>query len=495
MGKTIRWAAAAFGVVCLVGLFLWWSGRFAPGASPVASLDAVAASRAAASLVALEPETVMALLEADLAAVRAAIEGATEAELPGLLRRQDRLLRQISRPAASLQDMALLRESIAAVLDDHGRTLDETSLARFAKGEVDAARPALLEVRAEAEAALRRAARAAHTLGLLALRDGDPVEAAGFLIRAAELDARTPHLREAERAARQVGNLPAALAFGPPLLAAVRADHGEASVELAEAQAQVAQTLLAADRREEAEALLREAVATGAASAPEGAGQAQRINNLAAFLHGAGRLEEAETLYRQALALDEAATEAPDADRAARTGNLATLLLATGRAEEGLSLRARASALARSTLRADHPDLALHLAAEADALRGAGQGGRAVALYQEAAVALRAALGPRHPDLTARLDALAGALRASGGLTEAEALYREVLERTGAGVGPAHADYGRALNNLALVLRDAGRLPEAETTFREAIAVLTTALGPDHGNVAVVQANLASMLP
>jgi tetratricopeptide (TPR) repeat protein len=490
MGWAIRGAAAAIGALFLAGVVLWVSGRFAPGAAPVSSLGAMTDAEAVA---ALTPENVNALLESDLAAIRAAIASAPEAELPGLLRHQDRLLRQLSRPAASAQEIAALRETIAAVLDDHGRTLDAASLARLAAGEVDAARPALLEARAEAEAALRLAARTAHALGLLALRDGDPVEAAGFLIRAAELDARTAHLREAERVARQVGNLAAALAFGPPLLAAVRADHGEGSAELAEAQAQVAQTLLAADRREEAEALLREAVATGAASVAVGAGQAQRLNNLAAFLHGAGRLEEAEALYRDALALDE--SEAPDADSAARTGNLATLLLATGRVEEGLAFRARASALARSTLRADHPDLALHLAAEADALRGAGQGGRAVALYQEAAGALRAALGPRHPDLTARLDALAGALRASGGLTEAEALYREVLERTGAGVGPAHADYGRALNNLGLVLRDAGRLPEAETSFREAIAVLTTALGPDHGNVAVVQANLASMLP
>ena len=501
MGRGMGWAGAVVGVVLLGLGLLWGAGKLWPAAPLVGVMGGASpAGQTPEVLAALEPGSVTARLEADLAAVRSAISSAPEADLQALLRRQDRILRQLSRPAATSDDLDRLRGSILAVLEEYDRSPDAESLARLLAGEVEAARPALQEVRAEAEAALRRAARAAHALGLLALHDGELAEAAGFLIRAAELDARTAHLREAERTARQTGNLAAALAFGPPLLAAVQADHGEASLALAEAQAQVAQTFLAADRRDEAEALLRAAVATGAAATGEveradPAGQAQRLNNLAVFLHGAGRLEEAEGLYRQVQVLDAVATSAPEAERVARIGNLATLLAATDRVEEALELRASASALARAALRADHPDLALHLAAEADALRGAGQGSRAVGLYQEAATALRAALGGRHPDLTPRLDALAGALRASGGLAEAEALYREVLDRTGAGVGPAHADYGRALNNLGLVLRDAGRLPEAETTLREAIAVLTTALGPDHDNVAVVQANLASMLP
>jgi len=493
----MRLTGAAVGFSLVVSAVLLLSGRISfEGPQGVSGGGTFSVAQGAEALAPLEISEVVKLLEADLAALRTEIALAGEAALPELLRRQDQILRRLSRPEASLRDMEILRTKILLVLDDHGRRLDASSLERLVAGEVDSARPALHLARLDAEDALRRAARVAHAFGLLALRDGDPVEAAGFLIRAAELDARPDHLREAERAARQAGNLSAALSLGPSFLAVVRAEFGEGSAELAEAQSQVAQTLLAADRREEAEARLRESVATGAALAnPQPLLQAQRLGNLAAFLHGAGRLDEAESLYRQALALDETLPEGRDGDSIARISNLATLLSATGRGEEALTLRSRASAVARSALRSDHPDLAAHLAAEADALRGAGQGGRAIALYVEAGAALRAALGMRHPDLTSRLDALAGALRASGGLTEAEALYREVLERTGAGVGPAHADYGRALNNLGLVLRDAGRLPEAEVTFREALAVLTTALGPAHGNVSVVQANLASMLP
>jgi tetratricopeptide (TPR) repeat protein len=100
--------------------------------------------------------------------------------------------------------------------------------------------------------------------------------------------------------------------------------------------------LQATNRLEEAEPMMRRALAIGEKSyGPEHPDVAIRLNNLAALLKETNRLAEAEPLMERALAIDEKSYGPEHPDVAGDLNNLAQLLKDTNRLEEAEPLMRR----------------------------------------------------------------------------------------------------------------------------------------------------------
>jgi tetratricopeptide (TPR) repeat protein len=456
---------------------------------------------AAADTVAFPPLTeaqIVADLRARLDKVAAAMAtAATPADIAALARAFDKLSRNLADPASALAQAKADRASLAEVTAAFALPAPEgtdAATAALAAGNIAEAAPAFAAIRAQAEADIRRAARAAFALGRIALAQGDDSAALGFFRRAGDLDGKYDYLKAAQTLAIQSGQTDLAMSLSNPLLQSALAEYGEISAERAEALAQVAQVFLIAQKPADAEKLLREALAVGErATGGKDAAAAQRLNNLAAVLRSAGFANAAEPLYRQAIGLDRDATP-PNPESAERLANLAELLVATDRTDEADSLYLEAIAAVRAAYGPTHPDLAPRIAALADLRRALGKTDAAFPLYLEVVEVSRAALGPDHPMFRTRLDQIAGALRSIGKNAEAEALYRELIERTADSLGKDSADYGRALNNLGLLLGDTDRKPEAEALYREALAVLSKVNGAQSDDAKQVAANLGALM-
>jgi tetratricopeptide (TPR) repeat protein len=434
-----------------------------------------------------------------LDAIKAAMNAAQTPQETGLLAAQfDRLSRALADPASALRQASEDRALLAQLEADYALPLPEGADAAaqaLTAGNIAQAGPAFTAIRAQAEADIRRAGRAAFGLGRIALAQGDPVAALGFFRRAADLDTRYAHVKAAQMTAMQLGQAEVAMALTNPVLQTALTEYGETSAERAEALAQVAQVFLMAQKPADAEKLLREAIAVGEkATGGKDDAQAQRLNNLAAVLRSAGYAEAAEPLFRQAIEIDRAAPDGVYPDTALRLANLAELLVATGRNDEAETLFTSAIQATRQAFGPTHPDLAPRIAMLADLRRGLGKNEAALPLYLEAVEVSRAALGTDHPEFRSRLDRIAGALRSIGMDTEAERLYRELIELTQTSLGKDSADYGRALNNLGQLLSGGGRRAEAEALFREALVVLEAALGAQSADAKQVAANLGGLM-
>ncbi|MGB3278549.1 MAG: tetratricopeptide repeat protein [Pseudorhodobacter sp.] len=434
-----------------------------------------------------------------LAKVKAAMAKAEDPQLQAaLLREFDFVSRALANPATGVAQATKDRALLTEVQEAYALPAPEDSkaaTAALALGNIAETAPAFTAIRAQAEADIRRAAKAAFAFGRIAMAQGDIGTASGFFRRASDLDTQYAYVKAAQSTAIQLGNKELALSLSSLVLQSALAEFGEVSAERAEALAQVAQAFLIAQKPADAEKLLREALAVGEkATGGKDEAQAQRLNNLAAVLRAAGYAEAAEPIYRQAIAIDREAPNGAYPETATRLSNLAELLVATGRADEAESFYDAAIKAARQTSGPTNPELAVRIAALADLRRNLGKNEEALPMYLEAIEVSRVSLGTDHPEFRARLDRIAGALRGIGKDAEAERLYLELIDLTKKSLGKESADYGRGLNNLAQLLASGERKPEAEKLFREALDVLTAALGAESADAKQVAANLGSLM-
>ncbi|WP_158623216.1 tetratricopeptide repeat protein [Pseudorhodobacter sp. E13] len=459
-------------------------------------------TQAAADTASLAPLTEAQITEPLRARLAKAREALPKAETPqqraALLRELDLTARALAMPGATLKQATEDRALLAELQEAYGLSAPEgaeAAQAALEAGNIADAAPAFAALREQAEADIRRAAKAAYGLGRIAMAQGDTGTALGFFRRAADLDTRHAYAKAAQAVAIQLGQKDIALQLSKVVLQSALAEYGEVSAERAEALGQVAQAFLIAQKPADAEKLLREAIAVGEkATGGKDEAQAKRLNNLAAVLRAAGYAEAAEPIYRQAIEIDRAAPDGVYPETATRLSNLAELLVATGRAAEAEPLYDSAIKATRQAFGPTHPDLAMRIAALADLRRSLGKNEEALPLYLEAIEVSRVALGTEHPEFRSRLDRIASALRSIGKDSEAERLYRELLTLTESAVGKADADYGRALNNLAQLLASGDRKAEAEAMFREALSVLEKALGAQSADAKQVAANLGGLL-
>ena len=113
----------------------------------------------------------------------------------------------------------------------------------------------------------------------------------------------------------------------------------------------LAQLLQATNRLDEAEPLMRRALAIDEHSyGAEHPDVARDLNNLGQLLQATNRLDEAEPLLRRALAIDEHSYGAEHPEVATDLNNLGSLLQATNRLDEAEPLLRRALAIFRDVL-------------------------------------------------------------------------------------------------------------------------------------------------
>ena len=266
---------------------------------------------------------------------------------------------------------------------------------------------------------------------------------------------------------------------------------------VAAASSNLAALLKDTNRLEEAEPLMRRALAFN-----EGAFGEQHptvaidLNNLAMLLQETNRVEEAEPLVRRALAIDEAAYGKRHPTVAIRLNNLAMLLQETNRVEEAEPLIQRALEIDEAVYGEQHPRVALDLNNLASLLMNTNRVEEAEPLLRRALEIDEAAYGERHPNVAVDLNNLASLLMNTNRVEEAEPLLRRALEIDEATYGERHPTVANRLNNLALLLLDTNRIDETKLLVRRALDILESfrrQTGHEHPRFKLVNANYLAL--
>lgn len=207
-----------------------------------------------------------------------------------------------------------------------------------------------------------------------------------------------------------------------------------------------------------------------------------------------GQLARADALARKSLALARRAL-GPDHDLTRHAlDNRASLLYSQGKLEEAAPIAREAVAVAERTLGPHHP---ITLGARVSYLTLAADHGGA----KEAEPELRSLqatlsrhLGPNHPETLRALNNLGGACSRLGRYADAEAIFRAVVDARQRVLGPEHALTLASLKLLALAHARNGHLPEGILRMQELVDISSRALGPSHLTTLNNLRNLAAML-
>jgi len=272
-------------------------------------------------------------------------------------------------------------------------------------------------------------------------------------------------------------------------------DLGEQDPAVASLLVRQANLLQAIAFYEEAEPLIRHALAIDEASyGTDHPNVARDLNNLASLLMANNRLAEAEPLMRRVVEISEIISGPDDPNVASAINNLALLLQDTNRLAEAEPLMRRALAIDEASYGDDHPDVAVNLNNLALLLKATNRLAEAEPLMRRAMVIDEASYGKDHPTVARDLNNLAQLLQDTNRLEEAEPLMTRVMEIFEISYGTNHPNVATALNNLAQLLQVTNRLAEAEPLMRRALAIDEASYGTDHPNVAGDLINLASLL-
>jgi tetratricopeptide (TPR) repeat protein len=407
--------------------------------------------------------------------------------------------RRLSDPDAAYREYQKKIRELEQLLEDATDATSAIGANRIADARAEAERgdyakadQIFAEVEELEQAAVKRAAEAAHGRGLIAEEEIRWHDAARHYAQAARLDPGFDTLKKAREYAWRAGTLDAAHRYGADLLSLARNEGRQE--QLAMALNEHALTIEAQGRYDEAEGLYRQALEIARATIGEGhPDYATGLGNLADVVQAQGRYAEAEALYRQALEIDRATLGEGHPNYATRLGNLAGVVRAQGRYAEAEGLYRQALEITRATLGEGHPDYATRLNNLAGVVQDQGRHEEAEALYRQALEITRATLGEGHPSYAIRLNNLAGVVRAQGRYAEAEGLYHEALEIDRATLGEGHPDYAIDLVNLGGLLGQTGKVAEGREMLEQALAIFRAALPADHPHIGVVEGHLAAL--
>ncbi|MDF2180119.1 toll/interleukin-1 receptor domain-containing protein [Aliiglaciecola sp. CAU 1673] len=233
-----------------------------------------------------------------------------------------------------------------------------------------------------------------------------------------------------------------------------RLNHGEQSLEAAQATQQLGLNLLDQGELEKAESYLRDAMAqmqTVLGNEPHPA-LAENYNNLAYVLHSMGRFEEARTQYERALEMH------------------------------------------RVLLGEDHPDVATAHINLAMLYQDSGRYDQAKEMFEASIKILHRVYGEAHPKIAKAMNNLAYLLYDQNDAEGALRIMEKVVEMARATLGDQHADLARYLSTEGRWLAESGRHEEAVAIHRRALAMKIHMLGEDHPNVAISEFDLAESL-
>lgn len=252
--------------------------------------------------------------------------------------------------------------------------------------------------------------------------------------------------------------------------------EGEAGATLVSMSNQ-AVTLKALGRFAEADALYGRVLAARRRGA-DPLDLATTLNNLGANRLMMDRAEQAETVLREALALREAGLGDRHPLTAQTLSLLADALASQGRLEAAVLMQRRA--LEAFGPGADPVERAAALTNLANILKSLDRGAEALPLDREAFDLTRATLGAGHPETAGAMIGLADALLATGAAAEARPLLVEALRLQAATLGPDHPARLQPLFLLGVAEGEAGDRPAAIAALRDAVRIADASLPPDH---------------
>jgi tetratricopeptide (TPR) repeat protein len=269
--------------------------------------------------------------------------------------------------------------------------------------------------------------------------------------------------------------------------------------EHASALGDVAMSLNALRRREEAEPVFREAIAR-LRQAHAGADHddiAWMLNNLAWNLHARGRLDEAEPLYTEALAMQRR-IDAPLTTRSQTQNNLAGIYYDRGRLDEAERLWREVLQQYEQVFGADgHAAVARAQAMVALVDIERGRWDEAVLRMESAVATNQRLLGERHRWTAGTLVRLGMALLGAGRLDEAEHRLRQAVAIEREVLPPVHASHAHtrlALARLALARSSPQGPARAERLLREALEQIAALPSPDRVPIDSIDLELARTL-
>ena len=217
------------------------------------------------------------------------------------------------------------------------------------------------------------------------------------------------------------------------------------------------------------------------------------LNNLGLLLMTRGRLAEAERALQTALDISEGRYGSSDPLVATSANNLAQLLQATNRLAPAETLYRRSLAIREQADGPEHPSVANCLGNLATLLRKMKRLGEAMPLMKRALAIDEKAYGPDHPIVALRLHNLAVFVRSTDP-DQSERLTRRALAIDERCFGPDHPNVASDLHNLADFLKDTNRVAEAEPLMLRALKISEQSHDPDHPDVVRDLGNLARLM-
>ena len=258
------------------------------------------------------------------------------------------------------------------------------------------------------------------------------------------------------------------------------------------------------------------------------------MRNLAGLMHAAGDSDEAEQLLRQAIALQQQVLD-QHPHLAETLHDLGWLLNDQGRFDEAEEAFQKALSIGRLSLSEDHPQIRNYLTALAILYGADGRQEEALAMHRTVLeLDLRSEGGDRYlittynniayslmelerpeeaeemyrkailigesewPDgsrqLATCLNNLGRCCRQMGRMDEALAHFERALEMRQQVFGEKHAQVANTLTDLGSVYADQGNLEQAEKLSRMAVAMFEESLGPKNLYTAIARGKLAGVL-
>jgi tetratricopeptide (TPR) repeat protein len=255
----------------------------------------------------------------------------------------------------------------------------------------------------------------------------------------------------------------------------------ESHENLASAVVNLADVRLARGDGEDAEHLLRKALALRGGTA----GSGEILDRLTALLRLKGDLDEAEVLSRRALSFGRTAE---------RLRGLAVTIERLGKTEEAATLHREVLSVQEREFGPVHPQVALTLNSIALLDFGGGDVEATAPLFERALVIFEQTLGPESSEAATALDNLGNVRRAQRDYQSAEKCLIRALDIRRKVLGEDHPDTAVTCNNLAGVYHVQGKLDQAEPLYRQAVAIRKEQLGENDPDTAQTLYNLGHLL-
>ncbi|MEZ5318828.1 MAG: tetratricopeptide repeat protein [Vicinamibacterales bacterium] len=269
--------------------------------------------------------------------------------------------------------------------------------------------------------------------------------------------------------------------------------YGRESLETAEHLHRLGDILRQHGERDEAFALLNEALAIRQRlTSGDSYEIADSYNNIAMLGVDTGRYREADELQTRSVAMHLRLTGPDSPEIAVPLNNLSLVKRRQGRLEEALALARRAWAILQN---GDDQGSALlarqNIATILDAM---GQPAAAEAIYLELIEQSRDLLGPDHSRVLSLEDLVATTRQEQGDLDGAAARFAALEPRIRRVLGDDAMLVTVVMRDRGLLDRARGDLPQAERRLREALGRHLAATGPHHFRIPSFRRALADVL-